>query len=323
MKALIHGRWHSPVTDRTAYETARAEQPENLFHNWVNADPAAAFPAEAGRYHLYVSYACPFAHRTILYRAILGLEDVLPMSVAHPRWSGPDGWTFTPDACFPEVTEDRANGAAALWQLYVKAAPAFTGKVTVPVLWDTETQTIVSTESADILRMLDLGFARLRDNDLTFYPGRLRDDIDALGGFIRRRVNGGVYKAGFAADQESFDAAVTEFFAALDHLEALLADGRTYLLGRCATEADWLLFPTLVRLDAVYAGALKVNLKRLSDYPRLEAHTQRLYAWPGVAATVKLNHVKRHYYDDLGVTNPSLIPPGPKTIFDSPFEAAA
>src|SRR5690606_39039233 len=141
--------------------------------------------------------------------------------------------------------------------------------------------------------------------DLTFYPGRLRDDIDALGGLIRRRVNGGVYKAGFAADQESFDQAVTEFFAALDHLEALLADGRPYLLGRCATEADWLLFPTLVRLDAAYAGALKVNLKRLADYPRLEAHARRLYEWPGVAATVKLPHVKRHYYDDLGVTNPA------------------
>ncbi|MGD1880254.1 MAG: glutathione S-transferase C-terminal domain-containing protein [Kiloniellaceae bacterium] len=319
MKALIHGRWHGDVTDRAAYEVARAAQPDGLFHHWVNAAPAAAFPAEPGRYHLYVSYACPFAQRTILYRALFGLEEVLPMSVVHPRWRGPDGWTFTPDPCFPEVTRDRANGVDALWQLYVKAAPDFTGKVTVPVLWDTKRETIVSTESADILRMLDLGFARLHAKDLTFYPGRLRDDIDALGGFIRRRVNGGVYKAGFAADQESFDTAVTAFFAALDHLETLLADGRPYLLGRCATEADWLLFPTLVRLDAVYAGALKVNLKRLSDYPRLEAHTQRLYAWPGVAATVKLNHAKRHYYDDLGVTNPSLIPPGPRT----PFEDAA
>lgn len=319
MKALIHGVWHSPVDDRAAYDTARAAQPESLFRQWVNADPAAAFPAQARRYHLYASYACPFAHRTILYRALLGLEAVLPMWVAHPRWSGPDGWTFTPDPCFPEVTTDGGNGVDALWRLYRAAAPDFTGKVTVPVLWDSETKTIVSTESADIMRMMDLGFAGLRDSDLTFYPARLRDDIDALGGFIRRRVNGGVYKAGFAADQNSFDAAVAEFFAALDHLEGLLEDGRPYLLGKCASEADWLLFPTLVRLDAVYAGALKVNLKSLSDYPKLAAHTQRLYDWPGVAATVKLNHVKRHYYDDLGVTNPSLIPPGPKT----PFEAAA
>jgi len=319
MKALIRGQWHPRVEDRRAYDQARAAQPENLFHDWVQADPAAAFPAAGGRYHLYVSYACPFAHRTLLYRRLLGLEEALPISVVHPRWGGSDGWTFTPDPAFPEVSEDHANGLEALWQVYVKAAPDFTGKVTVPVLWDRQRQTIVSTESADIMRMLDLGFSGLRDDDLTFYPARLRDDIDALGGFIRKRVNGGVYKAGFAADQASFDAAVAEFFAALDRLEKMLEDGRPYLLGRCATEADWLLFPTLVRLDAAYAGALKVNLKRLADYPKLEAHTKRLYAWPGVAETVKLDHVKRHYYDDLGETNPAIVPPGPAT----PFEAAA
>lgn len=317
MKALIRGTWHPSVTDRAAYEAARAEQPDSLFRDWVGADPAAPFAAAAGRYHLYVSYACPFAHRTLLYRALFGLEEVLPVSVVHPRWGGSDGWTFTPDPAFPEVSADRANGLSALWQLYVKAKPDFTGKVTVPVLWDSERQTIVSTESADIMRMLDLAFAGLRARrDLTFYPGRLRDDIDALGGFVRKRVNGGVYKAGFARDQAAFDAAVATFFAALDDLEARLADGRPYLLGRCATEADWLLFPTLVRLDAAYAGALKVNLKRLSDYPHLEAHTRRLYAWLGVAETVKLNHVKRHYYDDLGETNPAIVPPGPSTPFD-------
>jgi glutathionyl-hydroquinone reductase len=317
MKALIRGTWYPSVGDRSAYDAARAEQPEDLFRSWVSADPAAAFPAAPGRYHLYVSYACPFAQRALLYRALFGLEEVLPVSVVHPRWGGPDGWTFVPDPAFPDVTEDRANGLQALWQLYVKARPGFTGKVTVPVLWDTQQQTIVSTESADIMRMLDLAFAGLRqDKELTFYPGRLRDDIDALGGFIRRRVNGGVYKAGFAAGQAAFDEAVVDFFAALDELELRLRDGRPYLLGRCATEPDWLLFPTLVRLDAAYAGALKVNLKRLSDYPHLEAHTRRLYAWPGVAQTVKLNHVKRHYYDDLGETNPTIVPPGPATPFD-------
>jgi putative glutathione S-transferase len=316
MKALIHGTWHPRVDDRSAYDAARAAQPDDVFRHWVSADPAAPFPAAAGRYHLYVSYACPFAHRTLLYRTLFGLEEVLPMSVVHPRWSGPDGWTFTPEAAFPDVTLDRANGAATLWQIYARATPGFTGKVTVPVLWDRQRETIVSTESADIMRMLDLAFAGLRDGALTFYPGRLRDDIDALGGFIRRCVNGGVYKAGFAADQAAFDLAVTEFFAALDHLEGLLADDRPYLLGRCATEADWLLFPTLVRLDAAYAGALKVNLKRLADYPKLEAHTHRLYAWPGVAQTVKLDHVRRHYYDDLGTTNPAIVPPGPQTPFD-------
>ena len=316
MKALIRGTWHPRVEDRSIYDAARALQPDRLFQNWVSADPAAAFPAAAGRYRLYVSYACPFAHRTLLYRTLFGLEAALPVSVVHPRWSGSDGWTFTPDPAFPDVTADRANGLAALWQLYVKAKPDFTGKVTVPVLWDTKSETIVSTESADIMRMLDLAFAGQHRDELTFYPGVLRDEIDALGGFIRRRVNGGAYKAGFARDQAAFDTAVAEFFAALDDLEARLADGRPYLLGRCATETDWLLFPTLVRLDVAYAGALKVNLKRLSDYPRLEAHTRRLFAWPGVAQTVKLSHVKRHYYDDLGTTNPAIVPPGPATPFD-------
>ena len=169
MKALILGRWHPLVDDRSAYEAARAAQPEGLFRRWVSADPAAEFPAAAGRYHLYVSYACPFAHRTLLYRALFGLEDALPVSVVHPRWSGPDGWVFTPDPAYPEVTTDRANGLETLWQLYVTAKPNFTGKVTVPVLWDTAKQAIVSTESADIMRMLDLAFAGLRaQRDLTF-----------------------------------------------------------------------------------------------------------------------------------------------------------
>lgn len=323
MKALIKGVWHGAVSDRSAYDRARAAQPENLFRHWVRPDATSRFPAVAGRYHLYVSYACPFAHRTILYRKLLGLEAMLPMSVLHPRWGGPEGWTFTPDPAFPEVTEDGAAGRRALWQVFRDARPDYTGKVVVPVLWDREEGTIVSDESADIMRMLDLGFNGLRDGLQTFYPPRLRDDIDALGGFIRRRVNGGVYKAGFAADQTAYDAALVEFFEALDLLEAQLGDGRPYLLGLSATEVDWLLFPTLVRLDAAYAGALKINLKRLADYPNLERHTQRLYAWPGVSETVKLNHVKRHYYDDLGITNPGIVPPGPPSPFAPSIDRAA
>ncbi|WP_299621676.1 glutathione S-transferase family protein [Pelagibius sp.] len=319
MKALIEGVWQPQVTDTATYQRARAKQPEGLFRNWVTADPGTRFSAEPGRYHLYASYACPFAHRTLLYRRLLGLEDVLPLSVLHPRWGGPEGWTFAPDPAFPEVTVDPVNGASALWQLYVEVRPNHTGKVTVPLLWDTREGTIVSDESADIMRMLDLAFAGLRDNRLTFYPARLRDEIDELGGFIRRRVNGGVYRAGFAADQAAFDEAIADFFAALDQLEQRLSDGRPYLLGETATEVDCLLFPTLVRLDAAYAGALKVNARRLTDYPHLDRHTHRLYAWPGVAETVKLDHVKRHYYDDLGVTNPGIVPPGPAT----PFEVAA
>ena len=323
MKALIRGVWHSRVIDRGAYDRARSEQPENLFRNWVSADPTARFPAAPGRYHLYVSYACPFAHRTILYRRLLGLEKVLPVSVLHPRWGGPGGWTFTPDPAFPEVTVDHAGGHQALWQIYGEARGDYTGKVTVPLLWDRREETIVSDESADIMRMLDLGFGAFGESGRSFYPARLRDEIDALGGMIRRRVNGGVYRAGFAADQQAYDRALADFYAAVDALEERLADGRPYLLGKTATEVDWLLFPTLVRLDAAYAGALKINARRLADYPSLDRHTRRLYAWPGVAETVKLNHVKRHYYDDLGITNPGIVPPGPATPFDAPLERAA
>ncbi|HSR72927.1 MAG TPA: glutathione S-transferase C-terminal domain-containing protein [Kiloniellales bacterium] len=317
MKALIDGIWHSQVTDRAAYEAARAGQPAKRFRDRVEADPNSAFPAEAGRYHLYVSYACPFSHRAILYRALFGLEDAIGMSVAHPRWSGPDGWVFAPDPAFPEVTEDGAEGLPQLWALYRKAAPDFTGKVTVPVLWDTARKTIVSTESADIVRMLDLGFDALKRRPMTFYPEGRRAEIDALGDFVRRRINAGVYRAGFAPDQGSYDRAVRDLFEALDTLEARLADGRAYLLGADPTEADWLLFPTLVRFDAVYHGALKCNLRRLADYPRLSALMRRLLAWPGVAETVKLDHVKRHYYDDLGLVEPTIVPAGPARALDA------
>lgn len=315
MKALIEGVWHSKVQDRAAYDRARAAQPADLFHGWVTADGSSGFEAEAGRYHLYVSYACPFAHRTVLARRLLGLEEAISLSVLHPRWGGPDGWTFTPDPRFPEVTLDHAGGRDALWQVYVSAAPRFTGKVVVPVLWDKQSETIVSTESADILRMFATEFGAFARAETALVPEPQRAEIDVLGAEIRRRVNGGVYRAGFASSQEAYEAAVRDLFQALDELEARLADGRRYLLGAAATEADWLLFPTLVRLDAAYHGALKCNLKRLADYPALSALVRRLLAWPGVAETVKLDHVKRHYYDDLGVVDPTIVPLGPDVGF--------
>jgi len=310
MKALIDGVWHAQVTDRAAYEAARAAQDTALFRRQVTADGSSSFKAEAGRYHLHVSFACPFAHRTILYRRLLGLERVVSMSVLHPRWSGPEGWTFGPDPAFPEVTHDGATGHATLWQVYRQAAPGFTGKVTVPVLWDKARATIVSTESAEIMRMLDQGFRAFACRD-GFLPADRAEEVDALGGFIRRRINGAVYAVGFAADQAAYDDAVVRLFAALDQLEARLSDGRPYLLGEMATEPDWLLFPTLVRFDAVYHGALKCNLRCLAEYTGLSALMRRLYAWPGVAETVKLDHVRRHYYDDLGITNQTIVPAGP------------
>lgn len=315
MKALIDGVWHPSVTDRAAYEAARDAQDHELFQQTVTADGSSGFRAEAGRYHLYVSYACPFAHRTILYRTLLGLEEAVSVSVLHPRWGGPDGWTFTPDHRFPEVTEDHIGGHAALWEVYRKAAPRFTGKVTVPVLWDKETGTIVSTESADIMRSLDGAFRAFARHDLTFRPVALADEVDALGHFVRARVNGAVYGVGFAVDQAAYDQAVARLFAALEELEARLSDGRAYLFGDIVTEVDWLLFPSLVRFDAVYHGALRCNLKRLADYPNLLSLTRRLHAWPGVAETVKLDHVKRHYYDDLGEINRMIVPAGPPVDF--------
>ncbi len=284
MKALIDGVWHAPVVDVQAYATARERQPAGNFRDWVSADGGSGFLAEAGRYHLYVSYACPFAHRTILMRALKGLQAAVPMSVLHPRWAGPEGWMFRPDPAFPEATEDHLFGADALWKLYVRARPDFTGKVVVPVLWDKERRTIVSTESAEIMRMFDTAFAAFATRPGDFYPEDLRAEIDALAGLIRPRINGGVYAVGFAETQADYDRAVAALFDALDRLEARLADSRPYLLGDRVTEADWLLLPTLVRFDAVYHGALRCNLRRLADYPRLWALTKRLYELPGVAA---------------------------------------
>ena len=326
MKALVRGRWQAPVTDRAAYDRARAAQDPALFRDWVvpnepsgdepSGDGSSGFPAEAGRYHLYVSYACPFAHRAILYHRLFGLEEVVPMSVLHPRWATPEGWAFRPDPDFPEVTEDRANGLSLLWQLYVRAKPDYTGKVVVPVLWDSLRKTIVSTESAEIMRMFDQVFAPLAGSRETFYPDGLRAEIDDLAGLIRPGINGGVYAVGFAAGQAAYDRAIERLFGALDDLEARLADGRAFLLGARPTEADWLLYPTLVRFDAVYHGALRCNRKTLSDYPALSALAGRLHSWPGVAATTRLNHARRHYYDDLGLVDPTVVPAGPRGAFE-------
>ncbi len=309
MKALIEGVWHPRVADAAAYAAARARQTPAPFQGRIGAD--TDFAPKAGRYRLYVSYACPFAHRTILYRRLLGLELAVPMSVLHPRWSGPDGWVFQLDPAFPDATAEPIYGEPALWRLYLRAHPGFTGKVTVPVLWDTYRETIVSTESAEIVRMFDLAMSKPFGNGASFYPRARRGEIDELGSFIRARINGGVYKAGFASGQAAYEAAVRELFAALDTVSARLADGRPFLIGDEPSEADWLLFPTLARFDAVYHGALRCNLRRIADDPVLSAYTKRLHAWPGVAETLKLDHAKRHYYDDLGTVDPSIVPLGP------------
>ncbi|MDX1576664.1 MAG: glutathione S-transferase C-terminal domain-containing protein, partial [Kiloniellales bacterium] len=266
MKALIRGDWHPVVRDMAAYRAARAAQPADLLRGRVTADGSSDFPAAPGRYHLYVSYACPFSQRAILARRLKGLEEAIPMSVLHPRWGPPDGWTFTPDPHYPEATLDKAHGLALLWQVYTKAVPTYTGRVTVPLLWDCERDTAVSNESADIVRMFELAFGAYAGTACRLFPAEQAEAIEALSAMISRRVNAAVYRAGLATSQADYDRAVTDLFAALDALEARLSDGRPFLLGERLLEPDLLLFPTLARCEAVYFPLFRCNLRRFSDY---------------------------------------------------------
>lgn len=316
MKAMVDGVWRTDVEPTPAF---RAAAERCRFRHWVRADGSTDFAPEPGRYHLYVSYACPFAHRTLLGRALLGLEQVVSISVLDPDWGSPLGWVF---GAPPAATPDHANGLASLPEVYRKANPRFTGKVTVPAWWDKKRATMVNNESAEILRMFEVEFRALATSGLDLYPKDLRGEIDEVNDFIGPRVNGGVYRAGFASTQEAYDAAVLDLFAALDALEARLA-GRDFLVGGRLTEADLRLFPTLVRFDVAYYGALRCNLRRLADYPNLLAYTRRILAIPGVAATVKLDHVKRHYWDDHAMINRRIVPIGPTIDFGEPLAQAA
>jgi putative glutathione S-transferase len=308
MKAMIEGVWGTGLEPTREFQEA-AER--SRFRRRVSADASSGFKAEAGRYHLYVSYACPFAHRTLLARALMALDGAVSVSVLDPDWSGPDGWVFNDG---PMATPDHINGFAMLSEVYRLANPRFTGRVTVPVLFDREKNTIVNNESAEIMRMLEIEFAAFGDSAADLYPEDLREEIEAISGLIGPRVNGGVYRTGFARTQEAYDAAVVDLFDALDHLERHLA-GRTFLVGERLTEADLRLFATLVRFDAAYYGALNCNLRRLVDYPNLWAHTRRIHQIQGVAGTVRLDHIKRHYYDDHPMINRRIVPTGPLLEF--------
>jgi glutathionyl-hydroquinone reductase len=291
---------------------------ESSFRHWVTRDGSAGpdgdagFRAEPGRYHLYVSHACPWAHRTMIFRALKGLEDVISVSVVHPLMPA-ESWRF---AEYPGATIDHVNHADFLYENYQKADPQFTGLVTVPVLWDKQRGTIVNNESSEIIRMFNSAFDEYaKHKDLDFYPETLRDEIDAVNQSIYDNVNNGVYRAGFATTQAAYEQAYEQLFTALDALEAKLARQR-YLLGGRLTEADWRLFTTLVRFDAVYYSHFKTNKKRLVDYPNLWAYTRDLYQVPGVAQTVYMDHIKYHYYGSHRSLNPSgIIPRGPELDF--------
>ena len=320
MGQLINGTWHSGWYD-TAASGGAFKRDTAKFRNWITADGApgpsgtGGFGAEAGRYHLYVSYACPWAHRTLIFRALKGLEEMIGVSVVHPDMLD-DGWTFRTD--FPGATGDTLFGSTFLRDIYTRAKPDTTGRVTVPILWDKARGTIVSNESAEIIRMFNSAFDGLTGNSDDYWPEPLRDEIEALNTRIYDRVNNGVYKAGFATAQEPYDAAVHALFETLDWLDDRLAQSR-FLLGDRPTEADWRLFTTLVRFDAVYHLHFKCNRRRLIDYPNLWPYTRDLYQWPGVAGTVHLDHIVRHYHYSHDTINPNrIIPINPILDFAAP-----
>lgn len=321
MGLLIDGKWHDKWydTDKTG---GKFEREAARFRNWVTADGSpgpdgeGGFKAESGRYHLYVSMACPWAHRTLIFRKLKGLEKHISVSVVHPDMVE-NGWEFRPDS---EQHRDHLHGLRFLHELYTRAAPDYTGRVTVPMLWDTKKQTIASNESAEIIRMFNSAFNDLDGvrTDLDFYPAGLREEIDAVNARVYDTVNNGVYKAGFATAQDKYEEAYTALFDSLDWLEQRLS-GQRYLVGGQLTEADWRLFTTLIRFDAVYFSHFKCNRQRIQDFPALSAYVRDLYQEPGVAETVDIGHIKRHYYVSQRTINPTqIVPVGPALDFDAP-----
>jgi putative glutathione S-transferase len=318
MGQLIEGVWRDQAP--ASGGDGRFHRTETQFRNWVTADGSpgptgeGGFKAVRGRYHLYVSLACPWAHRTLIMRRLKRLEDAIDVSVVHWHMDR-DGWAFREG---PGATGDRLHGLDYLHQLYTRARPDYTGRASVPVLWDKETGTIVNNESAEIIRMLNAAFDGVGADGPDFYPQALRPAIDTINDRVYETVNNGVYKAGFARSQRAYEEAARALFATLDDLEELLA-GQRYLAGDRITEADWRLFTTLVRFDPVYVGHFKCNLRRLVDYPRLWAYARELYQVPGVAPTVDFHHIKHHYYGSMETVNPSgVVPIGPVIDWNEP-----
>ena len=319
MGLLVDGKWHDKGYD-TSKSGGRFERSQSQWRDWVSVDGKPAegrergFKAEPGRYHLYVSLACPWAHRTLILRKLKKLEDVVSVSIVH-HFMGENGWTFRTDEA---ATGDDLYGLDYLHQIYTKADPTYSGRVTVPVLWDKREETIVSNESAEIVRMLNSAFDEWGDASLDFYPEALRGEIDAVNDEVYEPINNGVYKAGFATKQDAYEDAFGELFAALDRMEARLSRQR-YLAGDVITEADWRLFTTLVRFDAVYYSHFKCNLRRIEDYPNLSGFLRELYQVQGVAGTVNMDHIKKHYYGSHETVNPTrIVPVGPALDFDRP-----
>ncbi len=312
MGQLIDGKWSTQWYD-TKKTGGKFERSQAGYRNWITPDGSAGpsgeggFPAEAGGYHLYVSLACPWAHRTLIFRKLKNLEPLISVSVVAPKMPDETGWTFTGEGS----TGDALFGKDNLWQVYTQADPHYTGRVTVPVLWDKQRGTIVSNESSEIIRMFNSAFNELTGNTDDFYPEELRGEIDAINARAYDDINNGVYKAGFATSQDAYDEAVRKLFDALDWVEGKLGE-TAYLTGDTITEADWRLFTTLVRFDAVYVGHFKCNRQRIADYANISHYLKALYEQPGVKETVDLDHIRTHYYWSHTTINPTrIIPIGP------------
>ncbi|MEM6635955.1 MAG: glutathione S-transferase family protein [Pseudomonadota bacterium] len=320
MGQLVDGVWQD-VWYNTKDSKGKFERQESKFRNWITADGAPGptgkgdFAAETGRYHLYVSYACPWAHRALIFRALKGLEDHITMSAVHPDMLK-DGWTFETD--YDGATGDTLYGLPFARDIYTKSNPTMTGRVTVPILWDKKQETIVSNESSEIIRMFNSAFDAVTGNTLDFWPADLRDDIEAVNERVYHTLNNGVYRSGFATTQEAYDEAVSELFVTLDWLEDRLSS-RRYLMGERVTEADWRLLTTLLRFDLVYHQHFKCNRKRIIDLPNLWGYTRELYQMPGVAETTRFDHIVRHYHYSHDTINPHrIVPINPVIDFNAP-----
>ncbi|QYJ00816.1 glutathione S-transferase family protein [Thalassovita mediterranea] len=320
MGLLNNGIWQDKWYD-TDSTGGRFERHESQFRNWITPDGSAGpdgkagFKAEAGRYHLYVAYACPWAHRALVFRKLKGLEDMIDVSYTH-WFMGENGWTFKDD---PDgIVGDKLFGSDFMYEIYLKADPHYTGRVTVPTLWDKQQNTIVSNESADIIRMFNSAFDGVGAADGDYYPDDKKAEIDNINERVYHTVNNGVYKAGFATAQDAYEEAVFPLFESLDWLDEKLGKSR-FLTGDTPTEADWRLWTTLYRFDLVYHGHFKCNIRRLVDYPNLWPYARDLYQWPGIAETVNPMHAQRHYYESHDMVNPTrVVPAGPDIDWEKP-----
>lgn len=314
MPELVNGVWVKNDVAANEMRNGAFHREPTRFRSWITPDGSPgpegqrALPAEAGRYHLYVSYLCPWASRTLIFRSLKGLENIIGLSVAEPEL-GEDGWTY--------AEPEPVNGYRYHHQLYTASDAQYSGKVSVPVLWDKQTNSIVNNESADIIRILNSAFDGLNHNQLDFYPEPLRSKIDHWNDLIYPNVNNGVYRAGFAKSQQAYEQAFDSLFQTLDQLDSHLSTSR-YLAGEWLTEADWRLFVTLIRFDVAYVGQFKCNLRRIEDYPALSQYLRELYQWPGISETVRLDHIKRGYYSISHINPNGIIPKGPELDYTRP-----